>query len=219
MARVQSQQILDALDGMRDLNGNTDELLTTIQGLKTSNSEAIRQMRIAADLLRRLLQSRGDMDNIMNAVNRHGADMGQSVDRIRQALNDEPSPQQMQEAIRNLESASNEALQAGLPAPGSSSQSSLNRDAAAFVPGQTTGQSIGGYGNKKRKLKKKHHGGYAYPGSPNKSYPVSKPRKVNSKTKTRRRKRSLAGKRVSSKSQGRASGPSKRSTRRRRSRR
>ena len=37
MARVQSQQILDALDGMRNLNGNTDELLTTIQGLKTSN--------------------------------------------------------------------------------------------------------------------------------------------------------------------------------------
>ena len=214
MARVQSQQILDALDGMRNLNGNTDELLTTIQGLKTSNSEAIRQMRIAADLLRRLLQSRGDMDNIMNAVNRHGADMGQSVDRIRQALNDEPSPQQMQEAIRNLESASNEALQAGLPDSGSSSQSSMNPGAAAFVPGQ----SIGGYGKKKSKAKK-YHGGYAYPGSPNKSYPVSKPRKVNSKTKTRKKKRSLAGKRASSKSQGRASGPSKRSTRRRRSRR
>jgi len=214
MARVQSQQILDALDGMRNLNGNTDELLTTIQGLKTSNSEAIRQMRIAADLLRRLLQSRGDMDNIMNAVNRHGADMGQSVDRIRQALNDEPSPQQMQEAIRNLESASNEALQAGLPDPGSSSQSSMNPGAAAFVPGQTTGQSIGGYGKKKSKAKK-YHGGYAYPGSPNKSSSIRSIRKSRTKIKTRKRKRSLAGKRASSKSQGRASGPSKRSTRRR----
>ena len=208
MARIQSQQILDALDGMKNLNENTDGLLNTIQGLKTTNSEAIRQMRTAADLLRRLLQSRGDMDNIMNAVNRHGADMGESVDRIKQALNAEPSPQQMQEAISNLEAASSEALQAGLPDPGSSSQSTLNADASTFVP-------RGGY----KKNKNKHRGGYAYPGSPNKSSSIRSVRKSKTKTKTRRKKRSLAGKRVSSKSPSRASGPSKRSTRRRHSRR
>tara|TARA_B100002019_G_scaffold224065_1_gene196986 strand:- start:777 stop:1454 length:678 start_codon:yes stop_codon:yes gene_type:complete len=96
-------------------------------------------------------------------------------------------------------------------------QAQAQERAVAGLPPQPPG--VGGYGNNKRKPKKKHHGGYAYPGSPNKSYSVSKPRKVNSKNKTRRRKRSLAGKRVSSKSQGRTSGPSKRSTRRRRSRR
>ena len=213
MARVQSQQILDALSGMSNLNGNTQDLLTTIQGLKNTNSEAITQMRTAADLLRRLLQSRGDMDNILNAVNRHGTDMGESVDRIKQALSAEPTQQQMQQAISNLEAASNEAFQAGLPNPDSSSQSSLNPTATTFTPGQSTG------GNNKKKAKKKHHGGYAYPGSPNKSSPVSRPRKVNSKTKTRRKRRSLAGKRVSSKSRSRSPGSSKRSTRRRRSRR
>ena len=99
-------------------------------------------------------------------------------------------------------------------------QAQAQERAVAGLPQQPPGAGVGGYGKKKGKRKpKKHHGGYAYPGSPNKSYSVSKPRKVYSKNKTRRRKRSLAGKRVSSKSQSRASGPSKRSTRRRRSRR
>ena len=90
---------------------------------------------------------------------------------------------------------------------------------AAGLPQQPPGAGLGGYGNNKRKPKKKHHGGYAYPGSPNKSSPIRSVRKSRPKTKTRRKKRSLAGKRVSSKSRGKASGPSKRSTRRRHSRR
>ena len=189
MARVQSQQIINALDGMRNLSGNTDALLTTIQSLKTTNSEAIRQMRIAADLLRRLLQNRGDIDNIMNAVNLHGTDMEENVGRIRDALNAEPTPQQIQEAISNLEAATSEALQAGLPDPGASQQSSLSQDAAPYVPGQSTG----GYGKNKRNLKK-HHGGYAYPGTPNKGSSIRSNRKPRSKTKMRRKKKSLAGK-------------------------
>ena len=37
----------------------------------------------------------------------------------------------------------------------------------AGLPPQPPGAGVGGYGNKKRKPKKKQHGGYAYPGSPN----------------------------------------------------
>jgi hypothetical protein len=188
MARVQSQQILDALDGMRNLGGSTDDLLITIQALKTTNSEAIRQMRSAAELLRRLLQSRGDMENIMNAVGRHGADMGENVNRIREALNAEPSAQQMEEAIRNLEAASNEALQAGLPA---AAEPQMNPTAAPFTPGQ--GQPrVGGYNwrssvkkskNKGRKTSKR--GGYNWRGSSEKKSGT----KTKTKTKTRRKMR------------------------------
>ena len=89
------------------------------------------------------------------------------------------------------------------------------REAAGLPPQPPR---VGGYGNNKRNPKK-HYGGYAYPGSPNKSSSIRSVRKSRSKTKTRKKKRSLAGKRVSSKSSSRASGPSKRSTRRRRSRR
>jgi ABC-type transporter Mla subunit MlaD len=182
MARVQSQQILDALDGMRNLGGSTDNLLSTIQALKTTNSEAIRQMRSAAELLRRLLQSRGDMENIMNAVGRHGTDMGENVDRIREALNAEPSAQQMQEAIRDLESASNEALQAGLPTP--QSDQPLNGNASPFVPSQD--RTVGGYnwrssGKKSNgKRVKTRKGGYNW---------RSSGKKTKTKTKTRRKMR------------------------------
>lgn len=186
MARVQSQQILDALDGMRNLGGSTDDLLSTIQALKTTNSEAIRQMRSAAELLRRLLQSRGDMENIMNAVGRHGTDMGENVDRIREALNAEPSAQQMEEAIRNLEAASNEALQAGLPAP---AQPTMNAESAPFVPGQS---SVGGYNwrssvkkSKNRGRKTSKRGGYNWRGSSEKKSAT----KTKTKTKTRRKLR------------------------------
>lgn len=197
MARVQSQQILDALDGMRNLGGSTDNLLSTIQALKTTNSEAIRQMRSAAELLRRLLQSRGDMENIMNAVGRHGTDMGENVDRIRDALNAEPSAQQMQEAIRDLESASNEALQAGLPSP--QSDEPLNATASPFVPGQ--GGPRGGYnwrssGKKSNgKRVKTRKGGYNWRSSGKKT-------KTKTKTKTRRK---MKTKRHSSSSSSRRS--------------
>ena len=181
MARVQSQQILDALDGMRNLGGSTDELLTTIQALKTTNSEAISQMKTAADLLRRLLQSRGDMQNIMNAVGRHGTDMGENIDRIKQALNAEPTTQQMEEAIRNLEAASNEALNAGLPAP---PPPTMNANAPPFVPQNPT---VGGYNwrsSSKKTAKTKRRtrkGGY--------NWRSSSEKKTKTKTKTRRKMR------------------------------
>ena len=156
------------------------------KALKTTNSEAIRQMRSAAELLRRLLQSRGDMENIMNAVGRHGTDMGENVDRIREALNAEPSAQQMEEAIRNLEAASNEALQAGLPAP---AQPTMNAESAPFVPGQS---SVGGYNwrssvkkSKNRGRKTSKRGGYNWRGSSEKKSAT----KTKTKTKTRRKLR------------------------------
>lgn len=186
MARVQSQQILDAIDGMRNLGGSTDDLLNIIQTLKTTNSEAITRMNSAANLLRRLLQSRGDMENIMNAVGRHRTDMSENIDRIRNALNAEPTTQQMQDEIRNLEAASNEALQAGLPEP-----ASMNPNAQSFQPGQgSTGQgsSVGGYNwrssvkkSKPKGRKTSKRGGYNWRGSSEK--------KTKTKTKTRRKMR------------------------------
>lgn len=185
MARVQSQQILDAIDGMRNLGGSTDDLLNIIQTLKTTNAEAITRMNSAADLLRRLLQSRGDMENIMNAVGRHRTDMSENIDRIRNALNAEPTTQQMQDEIRNLEAASNEALQAGLPEP-----SRMNPTAQPFQPSQGTGQgsSVGGYNwrssvkkSKPKGSKTSKRGGYNWRGSSEK--------KTKTKTKTRKKMR------------------------------
>ena len=186
MARVQSQQILDAIDGMRNLGGSTDDLLNIIQTLKTTNAEAITRMNSAAALLRRLLQSRGDMENIMNAVGRHRTDMSENIDRIRNALNAEPTTQQMQDEIRNLEAASNEALQAGLPEP-----TGMNPSATPFQPGPgTTGQgsSVGGYNwrssvkkSKTKGRKTSKRGGYNWRGSSEK--------KTKTKTKTRKKMR------------------------------
>ena len=65
MARVQSQQIIDALEQMRGLNGQTDSLLEIIQAQQATNTEAIRQMQTATNLIRRLMQGRQDMEDIL----------------------------------------------------------------------------------------------------------------------------------------------------------
>ena len=175
MARVQSQQIIDALEQMRGLNGQTDSLIEIIQAQQATNTEAIRQMQTATNLIRRLMQGRQDMEDILNAVGRHGEDMNQNIERIREALNGQPTVQQMQSAIQELEESQNMALQGGLPAPPPAQPSSglsaaaapssgLNADAAPFVPNPNPGVS-GGYNwrssAKKTKSKtKKRKGGY-----------------------------------------------------------
>ena len=185
MARVQSQQIIDALEQMRGLNGQTDSLLEIIQAQQATNTEAIRQMQTATNLIRRLMQGRQDMEDILNAVGRHGEDMNQNIERIREALNGQPTVQQMQSAIQELEEAQNMALQGGLPAPPPAQPSSglsaaaapssglsaaavpssgLNAAAAPFVPNPNPSVS-GGYNwrNSAKKTKsktKKRKGGY-----------------------------------------------------------
>lgn len=194
MARVQSQQIIDALEQMRGLNGQTDSLLEIIQAQQATNTEAIRQMETAANLIRRLMQGRQDMEDILNAVGKHGEDMNQNIERIREALNGQPTVQQMQSAIQELEEAQNMALQGGLPAPPPAQPSSgLSAAAAPFVPNPNPGVS-GGYNwrssAKKTKSKtRKSKGGYKWRSSVKKT----------TKTKTRSKKRQSLSRRSSKK--------------------
>ena len=193
MARVQSQQIIDALDQMRGLNGQTDSLIEIIQAQQATNEEAIRQMGIAADLIRRLMQGRQDMEDILNAVGRHGEDMNQNIERIKEALNGQPTVQQMRSAIQELEEAQNMALQSGLPAPPPAPPSSgLSAAAAPFNPNSNPGVS-GGYNwrNSAKKSKtRKRRGGYNWRNSV---------KKTKTRTKTRSKKRQSLSRRSSKK--------------------
>lgn len=183
MARVQSQQIIDALDQMRGLNGQTDSLLEIIQAQQATNTEAIRQMEIAADLIRRLMQGRQDMEDLLNAVGRHGEDMNQNVERIREALNGQPTVEQMRSAIQELEETQNMALQSGLPAPPAQPSSGLSADAAPFNP--NPGAS-GGYNSAKKSKSKtrRSRGGYNW-----------RKTRTKTRTKTRSKKRRSSTKR------------------------
>ena len=197
MARVQSQQIIDALEQMRGLNGQTDSLIEIIQAQQATNEEAIRQMGIAADLIRRLMQGRQDMEDILNAVGRHGEDMNQNIERIREALNGQPTVQQMQSAIQELEEAQNMALQSGLPAPPPAPPSTgLSAAAAPFNPNSNPNPGVSGGYNwrssaKKSKSKtRKRRGGYNWRNSV---------KKTKTRTKTRSKKRQSLSRRSSKK--------------------
>lgn len=178
MAFVQSQQIIEALDQMKGLNGQTDSLLDIIKAQQEVNAAAIRQMQSATDILRRLLQGRQDIQDIMNAVVRHDKDMSDNVERIREALNGQPTVQQMQAAIQNLEDAQNQALQGGLPAPAQGNDE-LNQNAQAFQP--TGGYNWRSSVKKSRPKTRRRTGGYNWRGSSEK--------KINTKTKTKTRRK------------------------------
>lgn len=175
MARVQSQQIIEALDQMRGLNGQTDSLLDIIQAQQETNANAIREMQTAADILRRLMQGRQDMQDIMNAVGRHGQDMSDNVERIREALNGQPTVQQMQAAVQSLEDASSQALQGGLPAP--AANDGLNANAQPFQPrGAMGGYNWRSSAKKSKSKTRRQRGGYNW-------------RSTQKKTKTKTRER------------------------------
>jgi hypothetical protein len=192
MARVQPQQIYDVLDSMNNLGGQTDTLLDMISQQQAANTEAIRQMGTASDLLRRLLQSRSEMEEILAASGRARDNQGDNVKRIRDALGGQPTVEEMRTAIQDLEQASNAALQAGLPSPPPQSSSSppLNANASTFTPSDGSGPSVGGYdwrsSVKKTKTKtktkrRKSKGGYDW---------RSSGKKTKTKTKTRRKNKS-----------------------------
>ena len=192
MARVQSQQIIEALGQMSDLNGRTNELLEIIQRQQEANTGAISQMQSAATLIGTLMQGRQDMQDIMNAVQGHGVDMNASVERIREALNRQPTVEAMQAAIQNLRDAQNQALQGGLPAPAQATVG-LDPNAAAFRPG--TGRSVGGYNwrslAKKSNAKTiKHKGGYNWRSSEKKKKTMTKKRNKKGHSSKRSSKRS-----------------------------
>uniref|UniRef100_A0A6C0LIP5 Uncharacterized protein n=1 Tax=viral metagenome TaxID=1070528 RepID=A0A6C0LIP5_9ZZZZ len=195
MARVQPQQIYDVLDSMNNLGGQTDTLLDMISQQQAANTEAIRQMGTASDLLRRLLQSRGEMEEILAASGRARDNQGDNVKRIRDALGGQPTVEEMRAAIQDLEQASNSALQAGLPSPPPQSSSPpLNANASTFTPASRPGPSVGGYdwrsSIKKTKTKtkrRKSKGGYDWRSSGRKTKTKIKNK---NKTKTRRKNKS-----------------------------
>lgn len=193
MARVQAQQIIDALDQMRGLNGQTDSLLDIIQAQQATNTEAIRQMGTATELIRRLLQGRQDMEDILGAVGRHGEDINQNVERIREALNGQPTVQQMRGAIQELEEAQNLALQGGLPVPPPAQPNNgLRGDAAPFQPAARGGYNWRSSAKKSKPKTRRRRGGYNWRSSVKKT-------KTKTKTKSRSKKGRSSSRRSSKK--------------------
>jgi TolA-binding protein len=188
MASVRTDDIIGALGQMRDLNGRTNELLQIIQRQQQANRGAISQMQSAATLIGTLMQGRQDMQDIMTAVQGHRGDMNASVDRIREALNGQPTMDEMQTVIQALQAAQNQA-QASLTVGAAASMpaAALPRG-TPFTPGP--GPAYGGGYRRSSDMKfntRKHKGGYNW-----RSW-----RSTEKKTKTRTKKRNK--KRLSSK--------------------
>jgi TolA-binding protein len=198
MASVQTDDIIGALGQMRDLNGRTNDLLRIIQRQQQANTGAISQMRSAATLIRTLMQGRQDMQAIMAAVRGHGVDMNASVERIIEALNGQPTVEEMEAVIQALEAAQNQA-QASIPAaaaaptpgpgpaPGPGMVGPPSRPTG--MAGPPSRPTSGGYrrSSDMKSNTRKHKGGYNW-----RSW-----RSTEKKTKTRTKKRNK--KRLSSK--------------------
>jgi hypothetical protein len=188
MASVQTDDIIGALGQMRDLNGRTNELLQIIQRQREANTGAISQMQSAATLIGTLMQGRQDMQAIMNAVQGHGVDMNASVERIREALNGQPTVEEMQAAIQALQAAQNQA-QASIPVGAAASLPATALPPGPGMVGAPSARTSGGYrrSSDMKSKTRKHKGGYNW-----RSW-----RSTEKKTKTRTKKRNK--KRLSSK--------------------
>ena len=178
MASVQTNDIIGALDQMRNLNGRTDDLLRIIQRQREANTGAISQMQSAATLIGTLMQGRQNMQEILTAVQGHGVDMNASVERIREALNGQPTVEEMQAAIQALQAAQNQA-QASIPVVPAASIGT------SFGPGMLGYPNSGGYrrSSDMKSNTRKHKGGYNW-----RSW-RSAEKKTKTRTKNRNKKR------------------------------
>lgn len=188
MASVRTDDIIGALGQMRDLNGRTNELLDIIQRQRGANTGAISQMRSAATLIGRLMEGRQNMQAILDAVRGHGEDMNASVDRIREALNGQPTVGEMEATIQALQAAQNQA-QASLPVGAAASLPATALPPGPGMIGAPSSPTRGGYrrSSDMKSNTRKHKGGYNW-----RSW-----RSTEKKTKTRTKKRNK--KRLSSK--------------------
>lgn len=109
------QQITTVLDSMRNLGDRTDDILGLVTAQKNANQEAIRQMNVAAELIGRLMGGRQDLQAILETSTRTKEDQVEQVRRITDALNSQPSLNEMQTAITQLQTAISTAEQSGGP--------------------------------------------------------------------------------------------------------
>ena len=196
MARVQSQQIINALEKMRGLNGQTDSLLDIIQAQQVNNMEAIRQMEGAANLIKTFMQGRQDMEDILNAVGRHDEDMNQNIERIKEALQQQPSVDEMGKAIKNLEETRSMALQSGLPyvpPPGQPPAQPNSGSPGAFAGGYNWRTSSKSSSKKSKGKRTSKRGGYNWRSTEKKTktrkkMKTKRPRSSSSSRRSRRRK-------------------------------
>ena len=188
MASVRSDQIIQALNQMRNLNNNTDGLIAIIMAQQQANTGAISQMQSAASLIRRLMQGRQDMQAIMDAVQEHGVDMDGAVRRIREALGRQPTVNDMETAIRDLQAAQSEA-EVSIPVGAAASMPAAASPPGPGMVGAPSSPTSGGYrrSSDMKSNTRKHKGGYNW-----RSW-----RSTEKKTKTRTKKRNK--KRLSSK--------------------
>lgn len=112
---MSTQQITTVLDSMRNLGNKTGDILDLVTAQKSANEEAIRQMNAASELIGRLMGGRLDLETILETSTRTKEDQAQQVQRITEALNNQPTVGDMQTAITQLQTAISGAQQAGVP--------------------------------------------------------------------------------------------------------
>jgi TolA-binding protein len=189
MASDQTDDITGALDQMRDLNGRTNELLDIIRRQKDANRVAMSRMQSAATLIRRLMQGRQNMQAILAAVQGHGVDMNDSVERIIQALNGTPTVGEMEAAIQTLETALSDAE---APVPVGPAASTAAPFPGPGMVGPSSRPTGGGY----RRISgmnfntRKHTGGYNWRSSEKKKKTMTKKRNKKGHSLKRSSKRS-----------------------------
>ena len=191
---MSTQQIATVLDSMINLGNKTGDILDLVTAQKSANEEAIRQMNEAAELIGRLMGGRQDLQTILETSTRTKEDQAQQVQRITEALNNQPTVGDMQTAITQLQTAISNAQQPGTPggpggpgAPGGQPIPQLvtRPEFRNVQPVNNVSDRGGPTGNVSRRTGGMR-GGYYYSGSPVKT---QKKYKSSSVTPKRRRKK------------------------------
>lgn len=182
-----TQQITTVLDSMRNLGNKTGDILDLVTAQKSANEEAIRQMNAAAELIGRLMGGRQDLETILETSTRTKEDQAEQVQRITEALNNQPTVGDMQTAITQLQTAISNADQSGTPGgPGAQIPPLVTRPEFRNVQpvnnltdrgGPTTGNVLRRGGMR---------GGYYYSGSPVKTQKKYKSRSVTPKSRRKK---------------------------------
>lgn len=196
---MSTQQITTVLDSMINLGNKTGDILDLVTAQKSANEEAIRQMNEAAELIGRLMGGRQDLQTILETSTRTKEDQAQQVQRITEALNNQPTVGDMQTAITQLQTAISNAQQPGTPGgPGTSGgpggqqipQLVTRPEFRNVQPVNNVSDRGGPTGNVLRRTGTGGmRGGYYYSGSPVKTQKKYKSRSVTPKSRRKKNRR------------------------------
>lgn len=185
---MSTQQITTVLDSMINLGNKTGDILDLVTAQKSANEEAIRQMNEAAELIGRLMGGRQDLQTILETSTRTKEDQAQQVQRITEALNNQPTVGDMQTAITQLQTAISNAQQPGGPGGQQIPQLVTRPESRNVQPVNNVSDRGGPTGNVLRRTGGMR-GGYYYSGSPVKTQKKYKSRSVTPKSRRKKNRR------------------------------